>query len=315
MSAGRTAGPRGARIAMGAVLSCELALAVCLVAGVRFPAPVLFGAEALVVGMLALEVHALRPLYADRRRAGDGRREAGAAALRAVVPVGVRRLVVHEFRAVHSLGLWLLRRRHRLPAGSRPFAYTEPQTWTMGVLLLASAVETVVLALVIPWPLVHAIVLVIGVYGILLVLALHAACATRPHVVAADGALRLRYGALFDLRVPAVVIASARVERRFTDGGLLRVDEEGALDLAVGSGTTVSVELTEPVEFVRPLGRRGSARTLRFHADDPRAVVAALARRGPAERGTTAAGAPPRPRTLAGDRGPARPPGPRSPYV
>lgn len=54
------------------------------------------------------------------------------------------------------------------------------------------------------------------------------------------------------------------------------MDEDGTLDLAVGSQTTVTVELTEPVEFVRPLGKRGSARTLRFHADDPRAVVAAL---------------------------------------
>ncbi|WP_030829288.1 hypothetical protein [Streptomyces hygroscopicus] len=33
-----------------------------------------------------------------------------------------------------------------------------------------------------------------------------------------------------------------------------------------------------PVECVRPLGARGFARALRFHADDPRKVVAALTR-------------------------------------
>ncbi|NEE54651.1 hypothetical protein G3M55_59935, partial [Streptomyces sp. SID8455] len=76
-----------------------------------------------------------------------------------------------------------------------------------------------VLALVIPWPLVHAILLVVDVYGVVLVLAIHAACVTRPHVVEADGSLRLRYGALFDLRVPVSLIASARVERRYPDGG------------------------------------------------------------------------------------------------
>jgi hypothetical protein len=134
----------------------------------------------------------------------------------------------------------------------------------------------VVLALVIPWPLVHAILLVVDVYGVVVVFAIHASCVTRPHLVGADGSLRLRYGALFDLRVPGSVIASARVDRRFPDGGLVRVDEDGTLDLAVGSQTTVTVELTEPVEFVRPLGRRGSARKLRFNADDPRAAVAAL---------------------------------------
>ncbi|MFF5773967.1 hypothetical protein ACFY8V_12045 [Streptomyces californicus] len=284
MSRREKTGLRAARIAVWAALPGELLLGVCLVAGVRIPGAVLIGAEALVLGVLALEAYVMWPLYAARRRAGDGRRAAGAAAVRAVVPVAVRRLVVHEVRALHSLGLWLLRRRHRIPEGPRPFAYTGAQAWIMWAFLLVSVVETVVLALVIPWPLVHAVVLVVDVYGILVILALHAACETRPHVVAADGALRLRYGALFDLRVPAAVIASARVERRFTDGGLVRVDEEGTLDLAVGSQTTVSVELTEPVEFVRPLGRRGSARTLRFHADDPRAMVAALGR----ERSTEA---------------------------
>ncbi|MGW4358655.1 hypothetical protein ACWEKU_07825 [Streptomyces californicus] len=290
MSTGGTAGLRAARIAVWAALPGELFLAVCLVAGVRIPGAVLLGAEALVLAVLALEAYVMWPLYAARRRAGDGRRAAGAAAVRAVVPVAVRRLVVHEVRALHSLGLWLLRRRHRVPEGARSFPYTGPQAWIMWAFLLVSVVETVVLALVIPWPLVHAVVLVVDVYGILIILALHAACETRPHVVAADGALRLRYGALFDLRVPAAVIVSARVERRFTDGGLVRVDEERTLDLAVGSQTTVSVELTEPVEFVRPLGRRGSARTLRFHADDPRAMVAALGRERSTEADADAAG-------------------------
>ncbi|MGW3331193.1 hypothetical protein ACWDF9_11685 [Streptomyces rubiginosohelvolus] len=267
---------RSLRVAMWAVLPGELALVVCLVAGVRIAGAVLLAAEALVVGMLALEAYVMWPLYAARRRAGDTRREAGLAVVRAAVPVALRRLIVHEFRALHSLGLWTVRRRHRIPEGARPFSYTEPQTGIMWAFLFVSVVETVVLALVIPWPLVHAILLVVDVYGIVIILALHAAAVTRPHLVGADGSLRLRYGALFDLRVPDAAIASARVERRFPDGGLVRVDEDGTLDLAVGSQTTVTVELTGPVEFVRPLGRRGSARTLRFHADDPRAVVAAL---------------------------------------
>ncbi|WP_431788007.1 hypothetical protein HLK56_08600 [Streptomyces sp. G9] len=273
---------RALRVVMWAVLPGELALAVCLVAGARIPGAVLLAAEALVVGMLALEAYVMWPLYAARRRAGDTRREAGLAVVRAAVPVALRRLIVHEFRALHSLGLWTVRRRHRIPEGARPFSYTEPQTGIMWAFLFVSVVETVVLALVIPWPLVHAILLVVDVYGIVIILALHAAAVTRPHLVGADGSLRLRYGALFDLRVPAAAIASARVERRFPDRGPVRVDEDGTLDLAVGSRTTVTVELTGPVEFVRPLGRHGSARTLRFHADDPRAVVAALTVPGPA---------------------------------
>lgn len=287
MSTGKAVRLRAARCAVWAVLPGEVALAVCLMAGVRIPGAVVVVSGALVVGVLALEAYVMWPLYTARRRAGDTRRGAGLSVVRAVVPVAVRRLVVHEFRALCGLGLWVLRRRHRIPEGARPFSYTEPQTGMMYVLLFVSVVETLVLALVIPWPLVHAILFVVGVYGIVLVLALHAACVTRPHLVEADGSLRLRYGALFDLRVPAAAVSAARVERRFPDGGgLVRVDGDGTLDLAVGGRTTVTVELTEPVEFVRPLGRRGSARTLRFHADDPLAAVAAL--RSPLTPGRTA---------------------------
>lgn len=272
----RTTALRVARAAAWSVLPAELVLVVCVVAGVRIPAAVLLAAEALVTAVLVLDASVLWLLYAARRRAGTGRREALRSAVGTLAPVALRRLVVHEFRALHSLGLWVLRRRHRIPEGALPVSYTEPQTGVMYTFAFVSVLETVVLALVIPWPLVHAILLVVDVYGIVIILALHAACVTRPHLVGADGSLRLRYGALFDLRVPAAVIASARVDRRFPGGGLVRVDEDGTLDLAVGSQTTVTVELTEPVEFVRPLGRRGSARTLRFNADDPRAAAAAL---------------------------------------
>ncbi|MEU5729480.1 hypothetical protein ABZ797_10635 [Streptomyces antimycoticus] len=199
-------------------------------------------------------------------------------ALRSLLPVAVYRLLAHEIRSLHSLALWVLRRRHQIPDGALAVAYTGPQTAMMYGMLFVSVVETVALAMVIPWPAVHAVLLVIDVYGVVLILALHAACVVRPHVVGSDGSVRVRYGTLFDLRVPAAAIATARVDRRYPDGRLVRVSADGVLDLAVGSQTTVTVELTEPVKFVRPLGAEGFARTLRFHADDPREAVAALTR-------------------------------------
>lgn len=145
-------------------------------------------------------------------------------------------------------------------------------------LLFVSVVETVMLALLVPWPVVHGVLLVLDVYGVVFVLGTQAACVTRPHVVDADGALRVRYGGLFDLRIPAGAVVGARVERRFPEGGTVRLGEDGVLDVAVGGQTTVTVELAAPVEFVRPLGKRGRARAVRFHADDPGAAVAALTR-------------------------------------
>ncbi|MGW4228859.1 hypothetical protein ACWEF9_06155 [Streptomyces sp. NPDC004980] len=270
-----------ARIASAAawgVLPAELALAVCLVAGVRIPVTVLLGAEALVLAVLVVEAVTLWPLYAAGRRAGAGRRNALRAALRTLVPVPVRRLVAHEVRALHSLGLWLLRRRHGVPEGAVAVPYTGPQTAMMYGLVFVSLVETVMLALLIPWPVVHRVLLVVDVYGVVLLLALHAACVTRPHVVGEDGSLRLRHGGLFDLRIPASAVAGVRVDRRYPEGRSVLLHPDGVLDLSVGSQTTVTVELTGPVAFVRPLGKPGAAHTVRFHADDPRAAVAALTR-------------------------------------
>ncbi|QNE79452.1 hypothetical protein F0344_26910 [Streptomyces finlayi] len=267
-----------ARMPAWVVLPLELPLVVCLVAGVRIPAAVLLGAELLVLAALVLESWVLWRLYAAGRRAGSDRREALRDGVRALVPVPVRRLLAHEMRALYSLALWIVRRRHGVAGDALAVPYTGPQTAMMYGLVFVSVIETVALALVIPWPVVHAVLLVVDVYGVVLVLALHAACVTRPHVIGADGSLRIRYGGLFDLAVPAASVASARVDRRYPEGGLVRLSPDGVLDLAVGGQTTVTVELTEPIGFVRPLGKAGLARTVRFHADDPRAAVAALTR-------------------------------------
>ncbi|MFD7263862.1 hypothetical protein [Streptomyces sp. NPDC059874] len=269
-------GIRVARIGVLAVVPAELVLVVCLAAGVRLPGWALALAEGLVLGVLLLEVGVFVRLYAAERGRGARRGDAGRAAVRAVVPVRVRRLLAHELRAGASLGWWALRRKHGVRAGDLAAGYTAPQTAMMYGMLFVSVIETVALSFLIPWPAVHRVVLVLDVYGILIILALHAACVTRPHVVRPDGSLRIRYGALFDLVVPPDAVASVRVDRRYPEGRLVTVSEEGVLDLIVGSQTTVTLELTGPLPFTRPLGARGEARVVRFHADDPGALVAAV---------------------------------------
>ncbi|MER6319777.1 hypothetical protein ABT237_39430 [Streptomyces sp. NPDC001581] len=272
---------RAARIAVTAVVPAELGLVVCLAAGVRVPGRALAATEVLLVAVLLLEAWVLHGLYAAGRARGAGRGEAWGEAVRAVVPVQVRRLLRHELHALVALGRWTVRRRHGVRPGDLAVAYTGPQTAMMYGMLFVSVVETVALAFLIPWPAVHRVVLVLDVYGILIVLALHAACVTRPHVVRPDGSLLIRYGALFDLAVPPDAVASVRVERRYPEGRLVTLSEDGVLDLIVGSQTTVTLELNRPLRFTRPLGATAEARTVRFHADDPRALVTAL-RRQPA---------------------------------
>ncbi|MYV55162.1 hypothetical protein GT042_22175 [Streptomyces sp. SID3212] len=202
----------------------------------------------------------------------------------ASLPPSVRRLLMHEVRGVGSLARWVARRTHGVREGDHAAAYTGPQTAMMYGLLFVSVVETVVLTVLLtPWPLVHRIMLVLDVYTVLAVLALHAGCVTRPHVAGADGSLRIRYGALFDLLIAGEQIASVRVERRYPSGGLVQFtpsegqgDDGSVLDLVVGSQTSVRVELTEPVTFVRPLGRTGRAQVVRFHADEAEELVRVL---------------------------------------
>ncbi|MFJ2212587.1 hypothetical protein ACIQVO_17030 [Streptomyces sp. NPDC101062] len=275
------------RVAWFAVPVCEIVLIVCLLAGVSLPTPLLLAAEAVVLVLVVLEALILRRHYAAARRSGTGRRDALAAAVRTAVPTPVRRLTAQEIRSWGNLVRWAARRTHGVGAADLPVPYTGPQTAMLYGLLSVAVVETVALALLIPWPLVHLIMLVLDVYTVVMVLALHAGCVTRPHVVGADGSLRIRYGTLFDLRIPAADIVSVRADRRFPDGGLLQYapaqedgdgdkDGGGVLDLVVGSQTTVRVELSAPVPFVRPLGATGRARVVRFHADRPEELVKAV---------------------------------------
>ncbi|MGW4568558.1 hypothetical protein ACWEN3_41490 [Streptomyces sp. NPDC004561] len=92
-------------------------------------------------------------------------------------------------------------------------------------------------------------------------------------MIGADGSLRLRYSALLDIRIPADRTASVRLDRRFLNGKPAAADESG---VAVAGLTTVTVELTEPVRYVRVLGKHAEARAFRFYADDPVSAVTAL---------------------------------------
>ncbi|MFC8507383.1 hypothetical protein ACFU3J_16740 [Streptomyces sp. NPDC057411] len=251
------------RYAAYALLPAELVLGLCLVAGIRIPGPVLAGAEAAVVLLLAAEAVG----YLRLRRRGLSAR----AALGRLVPEPVLRLVGHELRLLASLGRWVARRPHGVGPGVRAFPHARDQAALMYGFAFVCVVETVGMSyLLAPWPVVHAVFLVLDVYTVLFVLGLHAASATRPHLLTAE-ALRVRQAAHVDVRIPLERIAAVRRESLFSHG-----KAEGELNLAVGSETSVTVELTEPVPAPRLLGAPRPVRVVRLHADDARALVRAV---------------------------------------
>ncbi|MFF9332489.1 hypothetical protein [Streptomyces albogriseolus] len=200
----------------------------------------------------------------SRRTAG------GTGAVRVAVRVGWA-LVRHEARLLASLALWLARRTHGTRGGTA-FGYARGEAATMFGFAFVCVVETVAMsALLGDWPTLHAVVLFLDVYTVVLVVALYAASAVRPHVVGPDG-LRVRRAVRVDLRIPRERIASVRRELRMT-----HQPADGELNLAVGSQTTVTVELAEPVAHRSFLGRTRDVRVVRFHADDADGLVRALA--------------------------------------
>ncbi|MFG2518573.1 hypothetical protein [Streptomyces sp. NPDC048527] len=265
------------RWSFAALVPGELALVLCMAGGVRPPPAARTAVELAALALMSAAALLLCLDWRRHHRTGLDRRGAFLAAVADSVPAPVRKLTAHEISLSTSFARWVARRGpHGVGEGDVPVPYAPGQTSFMYGFLFVSIVETVALAFLIPWPLVHAITLVLDVWGCYFVIALHASCVVRPHVIGSDGSLHLRYGALLDIRIPADRIASVRQDRKFPTSRLAAVDENGVADLAVGGQTTVTVELTGPVRYVRALGRPAEARAFRFYAEDATAAVTAL---------------------------------------
>ncbi|MFI7410033.1 hypothetical protein ACIBU0_15355 [Streptomyces sp. NPDC049627] len=179
----------------------------------------------------------------------------------------VRALVRHELRLLFCLVLWMTRRRH-LTEGGLAFGYARGQGPMMFGFAFVCVVESVTMSVLLrDFPAVHRVWLALDAYTVVIVIGLHAASVVRPHVLD-SGCLRVRRAVHVDLRIPLETIASVRREFRTTHA---RTD--GELDVAVGSQTTVTLQLGEPVAHFTFFGRRRDVHLVRLHADDPDRLV------------------------------------------
>ncbi|MEV5909353.1 hypothetical protein AB0M00_10620 [Streptomyces chartreusis] len=179
-------------------------------------------------------------------------------------------LVRHELRLLASIGLWVARRRHRTGEGAA-FGYSRGQGPMMLGFGFVIVIESIMMSVLLRnHPAVQRAWFTVDVYTLVLIVGMHAASVVRPHVLD-DDVLRVRRAAHVDLRIPLEKIARARRELRTT-----HERAEGELNLAIGSQTTVTLELTEPVAHFTFLGRRQNIRLVRFHADDADGLVKAI---------------------------------------
>ncbi|MEV0218167.1 hypothetical protein [Streptomyces sp. NPDC050704] len=183
------------------------------------------------------------------------------------MPRAVRRVVGHEVRLLASIARWVARRPHGSRRG-RAFGYARGQGAMMFGFGFVCVLESVCMTVLLRnYPAVHRVWLALDVYTLLLVVGLHAASVTRPHVLD-DTTLRIRRAVHVDLRVPLASIASVRREMVAT-----HERRDGELNLDIGAQTTITIELDSPVRHLTFLGRPRDVRLIRFHADEPEDLV------------------------------------------
>ncbi len=188
-----------------------------------------------------------------------------------------------EITLYRALGRWLVR-RPEVPAGTEPIGYSRLVAPMLWLWIFGSAVEAVVLDVVLSrwWTPLRIPLLVVGVWGLVWMLGMLAAYRVRPHLLGAE-ALQVRDGIHARVDVPLDRIASVRTVDHELPGLLRSVHLEGDGDgatllIGVGSRTNLELVLTGPTTLETPHGPSTVAR-VGLWVDEPREVAEVLRRR------------------------------------
>jgi len=192
-----------------------------------------------------------------------------------------RWLVMLEIGIWRSLFLWVTRRRPGRRPGSQAFSYGREVRPLLMVIIFVSALELVVVHLLLPWATVRLIALVLSVWGLLWMVGYLASIKVFPHLLD-HRELRVRFGTTTDIRIPWEAIAGVNSKRRRTPTRrsvqIQGADDGIAVDVPVLRQTRVDVAMREPTTVELPDGPQ-EITELRLYADDPGALVAAARER------------------------------------
>jgi hypothetical protein len=188
-----------------------------------------------------------------------------------------RRALLMEVWGYLSIARFVLR-RPRVPHGAQAFTYHQPVFAVLVAFIVISAVELVVVDLVVRrWETVRIALLVLGVWGLVWMFGLLFGFLTRPHAVGPDG-LRLRAGVEIDIPIRWDQVASVQRHKRISQTTQPQItrDEDGhrTLHLHVQNQTNVRVVMREPVTVRVPRGPV-TVSSIELHADEPDALVQA----------------------------------------
>jgi hypothetical protein len=192
---------------------------------------------------------------------------------------GVRWAVRTELRS-YGGALRLTARRFDVPDGSRPLPYVGAVSALLWGFTIVSAVEVVVVHLIVPWEGVRLAFDILGIWGVLWCLGFTGCHYAFPHLLTST-ALQVRFAARPAIvTVPLEAVSSVGSRERSHQGSRsVRLDDEsGALVIAVGGRTNLDLRLREPVEAtVR--GRVHQVREVRIFTDEAREASRELRQR------------------------------------
>ncbi|HSU02629.1 MAG TPA: hypothetical protein VLK03_08785 [Nocardioides sp.] len=188
-----------------------------------------------------------------------------------------------EITLYRALGRWVVR-RPEVPAGAVPIGYSRLVAPMLWLWIFGSAVEVVVLDVLLSrwWTPLRVPLLVLGVWGLVWMLGMLAAYRVRPHLLSEE-VLTVRDGihARVDVRLDA--IAGVRSVDHELPGLLKSVHVEGegpdaVLLVGVGSRTNLELVLTGPTVLMTPHGPTTVTR-VGLWVDEPREVADLVRRR------------------------------------
>jgi hypothetical protein len=188
----------------------------------------------------------------------------------------LRWLVVLEIGIWRSLVLLLARRVPGRRPGVEAFSYVRAVAPIMGAFIFVSALELVVVHLLLPWATIRLILLVLSVWGLLWMVGYLASMKVFPHLVGPEG-LRVRSGTTADIVVPWDAVAAVRQRRGSVTSQrrvqVTRGDDGAVVSVPVLKLTRVEVVLREPTTVWLPDGPE-EVTAVQLYADDHRGLVA-----------------------------------------
>ena len=181
-----------------------------------------------------------------------------------------------EIRGYQSMFRFAFR-RPRVPAGAVGFTYHQPVFAILIVFVVVSAIELVVVDLIVrPWPQIRIPLLILGIWGLVFMLGMLFGMLTRPHAVGPAG-IRVRSGPEVDIALSWDDVESVTRRKQVVQEKQpkVTVDDSGkaTLQLRMQNETNIEVKLAQPVTVRLPHGVETFSQ-VNLYADDPKAFMA-----------------------------------------